>query len=249
MSHPILTQTAEQYQLADGRMATLRELGSGDFARVRALRNDVIASLSDPDLYVREKDESAFVMSHLGERGITLGIELGNNLIGYSALTLDIERAALEPELALAIREDASAANGSIDRCGLLAVTMIRPPFQGGALHNAAIASRVRIAREHGKRTLVAMAPPANAPSLRNLTRWGFRVDDVLDFEDGRIRFLLHTPIVPEVDVQRDATSHTLPLTQIDTHRSLLAEGFVGHEVFIEGDQSFLRFSRRLRSE
>jgi len=139
-------------------MATLRELGSGDFARVIALRNDVIASLSDPDLYVREKDESAFVMSHLGERGITLGIELGNNLIGYSALTLDIERAALEPELALAIREDTSAANGSIDRCGLLAVTMIRPPFQGGDLHNAAIASCVRIAREHGKRTLVAMA-------------------------------------------------------------------------------------------
>ena len=186
-------------------------------------------------------------MSQLGEGSVCVGMEASGQLIGYFVLTLDIERASLEPELGQAIAERGSVSRQPVSQWALFAVTMILAGFRGQALHRMAIDSRLRLARERGKRGVMAMVPTTNVPSLRNLTRRGFCVDGVLDFADGRVRFLLSRRVDAEAEADWGDASREIPVNDVETHRRLIADQFAGHEVLIRGDRAYLKFSRRPR--
>ena len=245
MSSSILPRA--ECELPDGRVATFRELGVDDYERVMALRNDIIANLADPDHYVREDDERSFVMSHLGQAGISLGMELDGELIGYSALTMDMERAVHEPELARAVRDSAHAARQSLDQYVLLAVTMIKPAFRRGPLHPAAIAGRLRIALERAKQGAMAMVPITNVASLRNLTRWRLSVVGLVEFPDGRVRFLLSGPVQPG-EPEWDGPAQFVSLPDTAAHRRLTADGFSGHQVLVDQGNTLLLYSKSLKA-
>jgi hypothetical protein len=235
-------------EIGGGRFVTLRELGRDDFAAVMALRSEVISRLPNPDLYVREKNEASFVMSQLGESSLCYGIETDARLIGYTVLTMDIEGADLEPEFGRAIVDRAAAVREPLQQWGLFAVTMVHPDFRSQRLHDLAIDTRLAAARAHGKRRLMAMVPTTNVPSLCNLTRKGFQIDGVLDFADGRVRFLLSRALVPEACMEPGEVFDEIPLNDIAEHRRLIADQFTGSEVVVRGEQAFLRWARRPRA-
>ena len=58
-----------------------RQLEPDDYDAVMALRQAVLSSLPDPDLYVREDDEETFVRGHLDVFGESLGYFDGDELV------------------------------------------------------------------------------------------------------------------------------------------------------------------------
>lgn len=214
---------------------TFRELDAGDVAEVAALRDHVVARLRHPDDYVPHDEEDAFLRAHLGRAGVCLGIEIDRLLVGFSALTLDIDRAHIDVEL-----RDAIVARGARpqEAC-VLAVTMLHPGFRGIGLHRRAIDVRLDIARRHGRMHAVAIAAPSNTASLCNLLRRGGRVESVIDLADARVRYLVC--IAAHRAPRGGAECWALvPVSEPDRLRPLLRQGYVGEEVvFVDGRAHF----------
>jgi hypothetical protein len=183
----------------DRHVVTLRELAADDLSAVDALRARVLTSLANADHYVAHEHEAAFVRSHLGTAGFSIGIEAGSGMVGYSALSLDIARAELDPELEHAISGWCEKRNRPVTECCVLAVSMIAPAWTGLGLHRAAIDVRLRAARMLGRTIAFAIVSPVNWKALSNLRRSGMRIEDSLRFADGRVRHFLvgSTDFVP----------------------------------------------------
>ena len=77
-----------------------RQLEPQDYDAVLALRNAVLNSLPDPDMYVREDDEEMFVRGHLNIFGESLGFFDGDDLVAYLALTTDLVASREDVEFA-----------------------------------------------------------------------------------------------------------------------------------------------------
>ena len=168
-----------------------RELGQPDFPEIVALRKQVLASLPHPDCYVAGTDEDSVVEAHLGRAGVTFGARIGGRLVAYTSLSLDIDRAGLDPEFRAAIVARCEAGSLSRDRCAVLAATMVHSDFRGRHLHQEAIRRRLRHARANGRPDVVAMVSPHNTRCLHNLIGAGLRMEGVIGFPDGRVRRFL----------------------------------------------------------
>jgi GNAT superfamily N-acetyltransferase len=212
-----------------------RELDAGDVAEVAALRDHVLARLRHPDDYVPHDEEDAFLRAHFGRAGVCLGIELDRRLVGFSALTFDIERAHIDVEL----REAIVARGVPPEETCVLAVTMLHPGFRGMGLHRRAIDLRLDIARRRGRLQAIAIASPSNTPSLCNLLRRGGRVESIIDLADARVRYLVS--IAAHRRPRRGAASLPLvPVSEPARLRPLLRQGYVGEEVvFVHGRAHF----------
>jgi GNAT superfamily N-acetyltransferase len=163
------------------------ELGQADFQDVVSLRDEVLLTLPDPDCYVPGPDEDAVVEVHLGRAGVTFGARIGRRLVAYAALSLDIHGARLDPEFYQAVVARCDA----VERCAVLACTMVHAEFRGRHLHQQAIRRRLQHARARGRTEIIAMVSPRNAPCLHNLTGHGLKVVDLIKFADGRQRYFL----------------------------------------------------------
>jgi hypothetical protein len=175
----------------DSDFAILRELGTADLKAVDAIRASVLSSLADADQYVPHAHEAAFVRSHLGPAGFSVGIEIESRMVGYSALSLEVERAELDPEFERAIARWCDARRRPIRECCVLAVSMIVPGYTGLGLHRAAIEFRLRCAWALGRKVAFAMTSPVNRSALANLWRSGMRIEDSIRFADGRVRHFM----------------------------------------------------------
>jgi phenylacetate-CoA ligase len=221
-----------------------RELGIGDLAALARLRDEILARLPHPHDYIRHGDEEEFLRAHLGVAGICLGIDVGEELVGFSALSLDVQAAHLDGELLAAI----AARCTPLQQICVLAVTMVHPAFRGMGLHRQSIELRLDMARARGRVEAVTMASPSNTPSLCNLVGGGGRVEGIVDFPDGRVRYLVSIKTGREPSAATEAST-LVPVTDVARVRPLLAQGYAGEEIVFSGGLAHLRLTQPARSQ
>lgn len=166
-----------------------RLLTPADAGALTALRDRVLADLPDPDLYVRERDEEAFVRMHLGSvnglcRGETLGVFDGERLVAYAMLGLPApdDEDNLGRHFAPGITEPARTAH--------LTSCMVLKPYRGQHLQRMLLVARMALAQAHGRDFCVAMVSLRNHASRHNMMRERLRIGWVGEI-DGLQRQLL----------------------------------------------------------
>ena len=167
------------------RLLTLVDAGS-----LIALRDEVLADLPDPDLYVRESDEEAFVRMHLGSangnlcRGETLGVFDGERLVAYAMLGLPApdDEDNLGRLFVPGVTEPARTAH--------LTSCMVLKPYRGHRLQRMLLVARMALAQAYGRNFCVAMVSLRNHASRHNMMRERLRIGWVGEI-DGLQRQLL----------------------------------------------------------
>lgn len=182
---------------------SLRLLTVKDIPALMQLRGDVLASLADPDLYVRESTEMEFVQAHIDAakaRGETIGVFDGSRLVAYGMLGLP-QRGELG-NLGRFFTAGPPQGEGPLsgphsfnDECveartAHLASCMVSQPYRGRHLQRLLLKARMALARGRGRNFFVAMVSPHNHASRRNLMREGFHVGWTGEI-DGLKRHLL----------------------------------------------------------
>ncbi|MEO5671729.1 MAG: hypothetical protein ABIR26_13630 [Ramlibacter sp.] len=151
----------------------MRLLAREDVGAVIALRDEVLGQLDNPDLYVRERDEGAFVRSHIAGHdecaGDTIGVFDGDELIAYAMLGLPAQADAnLGRHVDLGSRTLGDVAH--------LASCMVRGPYRGHGLQRTMLSARFSLAHAYGREVCIAMVSLHNHASRRNLLRTGLRI-------------------------------------------------------------------------
>ncbi|HET7668713.1 MAG TPA: hypothetical protein VFK56_22155, partial [Mycobacterium sp.] len=171
-----------------------RQLEPEDYDAVVALRDAVLSSLPDPDMYVREDDEEKFVRGHLSGFGESVGFFDGDDLVAYLALTTDLVASGEDVEF---------AACTPTSKDVVFAAAMVLPAYQGRSLHRAGISRHIAIAETLGAHRGFAQISPRNHRSLRNYFSHGFRCTRAVTYPDGRRRLLLERDLVGDVGTAR----------------------------------------------
>jgi GNAT superfamily N-acetyltransferase len=174
VAQPPVLDAADGRRLGNLRM---RLLTLDDLADVFDLREEVLAQLDHPDIYVREEDESAFVRLHLGGhaecRGETIGVFDGSRLVGYAMLGFPDtnSRDNLGNHIELGSRSGADVSH--------IASCMVRPEQRGHGLQRSLLAARFSLAQSQGRPLCIAMGSLHNHVGRRNLLREGMRITSV----------------------------------------------------------------------
>jgi GNAT superfamily N-acetyltransferase len=207
----------------DPRWHSLRisRLDRSHLPAILALRKIVLGTLSDPDEYVCEEDESEFVASHLGADGFTLGILNGEALVAYGMVGFP---AASHPDnlgrpLGLPVSE--------LGRVAHLSSCMVLPDWRGRGLQKLLLEKRVAIAGLVKSRThFIAMTSTYNARSRHNMFAIGFRLRKATLIGPLK-RHLFHKASDSASFVDR----HRLQLCGVhafDRHQELTESGWLG---------------------
>jgi GNAT superfamily N-acetyltransferase len=157
-----------------------RWLGPADFDAVMSLRQHVLMTLPDSDLYVREHDEPGFVRSHLDGNGFTLGLAARGELIAYAAVTTVLtdddarEYAAVRPRFGDCV----------------LAATMVHPVARGNGLQRRSIELCLARAKMRGLRRMLVEVSLRNTASITTLMNVGMLLCAAVEYRDGRRRYL-----------------------------------------------------------
>jgi GNAT superfamily N-acetyltransferase len=168
-----------------------RLLKQYDYDAVMALREAVLSSLPDPDLYVREDNEEMFVRGHLNSFGESLGYFDGDRLVAYLALTTDLVSSGEDVEFATCAP--------TLDDV-VFAAAMVLPEYRGRSLQRAGIQQHIAVAQKLGAHRGLAQVSPRNHASLRSFFAEGFRCTRAVDYPDGRRRLLLERDFVGSTD-------------------------------------------------
>lgn len=152
----------------------MRILTPDDLSALMALRNDVLASLPHPDLYVREPNDAEFVCAHIGAmtgigEGETIGVFDGDRLAAYGMLGLPSEHDPANLGRFLGYEGPQLGLVAHIASC------MVAQPYRGSHLQCALLAARMHLARQRGRKVCIAMVSPRNHASRTNLMREGLR--------------------------------------------------------------------------
>ncbi|WP_423455441.1 GNAT family N-acetyltransferase [Ottowia sp. VDI28] len=183
---------------------SLRLLTPRDISALMRLRDEVLANLADPDLYVRESAEPEFVRMHVETsqgRGETLGLFDEGRLVAYGMLGLpqrgdpgNLGRFFVNEALTFLGAKEAGAPGlslGEVDtRVAHLASCMVSTSYRGQHLQRLLLKARMALARSRGRNFCVAVVSPHNHASRHNLMHEGFRLGWVGEV-DGLRRQLL----------------------------------------------------------
>lgn len=153
----------------------MRILTADDVPALMLLRNDVLASLPDPDMYVRESNEAAFVLAHIGagngaSKGETIGVFDGCRLAAYGMLGLPSEHDPSNLGRYLGYE------GPQLGRVAHLASCMVAQPYRGSHLQCSLLAARMCLAHARGREVCIAMVSPKNLASRTNLMREGLHI-------------------------------------------------------------------------
>lgn len=189
-------------------------------ADVQAVRDAVIASLPDPDLYRREKDERDFVARHLAGGGITQGIWRGGRLVAFAALGFGEFETAKQPfELPRPYR-------GRLDQRRVLwsSSTMVLPSERGAGLQRWLIERRGPVAATLGRDVLLSAVTPANEVSWSNVLSAGFEIVAVVGADRP---FFLLARDASCGGTSGDVRAH-VPARDVSRHRIFAEAGWRG---------------------
>lgn len=154
--------------IADVAVPAVREidLSPADIPRIYALYRAALAAVPDPAAV--RVDEPSFFEDIFAVGGEIVGLADDDALIGYGVL---------RPEL-----------DSELDRVGLdrhvpadapmrvLDGSAVHPDYWHHGLQRTVIEARIARAARYGAGHVIAKASPGNVPSMRNLTRSGFRI-------------------------------------------------------------------------
>ena len=203
-----------------------RQLEQDDYEAVRALRDAVLSSLPDPDMYVREDDEEMFVRGHLNAFGESIGFFDGDDLVAYLALTTDLVASGEDVEF-----EACTPTSNDV----VFAAAMVLPSHQGRSLHRAGILSHIAVAEQLGAHRGFAQISARNHRSLRNYFSHGFRCTRAVTYPDGRRRLLLERDLVGDIST---ALIDDVALVDMDDFRGIsreLTDTRAGHRLLPVG--------------
>lgn len=207
------------------------------------LREQVLQALTEPDLYVREVDEAAFVRQHCGSPGETIGVFDHDRLVAYAMLGLP---AVDDPDH---LGRPLKLPRSHWARVAHVASCMVLPSHRGRGLQRSLLAARFALAQTRGRDICVAMVSLHNSASRHNLFREGMRVAWVGEL-DGLRRQLMYIELAHTLrfDLGPGAPVHRVDHLDFATQQSLSAQGYWGvAEQGLAADQAqHLLFARRL---
>ena len=208
-----------------------RQLEQEDYEAVRALRDAVLSSLPDPDMYVREDDEEMFIRGHLNVFGESLGFFDGDDLVAYLALTTDLVASGEDVEF-----EACTPTSNDV----VFAAAMVLPSYQGRSLHRAGILSHIAVAEQLGAHRGFAQISARNHRSLRNYFSHGFRCTRAVTYPDGRRRLLLERDLIGDIGT---ALIDDVALVDMDDSRGIsreLTDTRAGHRLLPVGSGALM---------
>lgn len=201
----------------------LQLLREAHVSAVLDLRNQVLGALTEPDLYVREADETGFVREHCGLRGETIGVFDRGQLVAYAMLGLP---PADDPEH---LGRPLQLPRSSWPRVAYVASCMVLPSHRGQGLQRNLLAARFALAQTRGRDICVAMVSLHNSASRHNLLKEGMRVAWVGDL-DGLKRQLMYIDLAHPLrfDLGPEAVTHVVHHLDYARQRSLTEQGYWG---------------------
>lgn len=161
---------ASPLQVGARHNLSFRSLGASDFVAWQALRDGVIASLSHPDLYVREDDEAHFFALHSQPQGHCIGAFADHRLVAYAMLRVP------SPSESASLAQLAQLPPSLWSHSAHLASCMVHPDWRGDHLQVLLLRTRMALALAWGRPICLAMVSLHNHASRRNLMRQGLAV-------------------------------------------------------------------------
>ena len=218
--------------------AVLRVLTQKDFFAWRHLRDEVIAGLPHPDMYVREADEAEFFDQSCLPRGLCIGVFVEAQLVAYAMLQMpaadDAENLGAVIGLPLASRSEVSH----------FASCMVRKPWRGKQLQSLLLRQRCALALAYQRPLCLAMTSLHNHVSRNNMLAQGMWIawTGVID---GLRRHVLQIDLLGRLrwDLQ---DSLLLDAEDFDQLCAAAANGYVGVGEVFDGQRWVLRYARQL---
>lgn len=150
--------------------ARTRLLEAQDFDAWVALRETVLATLPDPDFYVREDDEKDFFQAHMYPGGELIGVFVDGALVAYAMVELPGEHEAHNLGHVIGLDPAQQGLVAHLSSC------MVLPQWRGRQLQRTLLSARLGLAQAHGRPLCMAMVSLRNHRSRHNMLRQGLRV-------------------------------------------------------------------------
>lgn len=218
--------------------ASLRALTQKDFAAWTHLRDEVLAGLAHPDMYVREADEAAFFAQNSVPRGECIGVFLGEELVAYAMLGMPAvgDEGHLGAVVDMPAAQQASVAH--------LASCMVRLPWRGNQLQTLLLRLRCALAQAHDRPLCLAVVSLHNAASRHNLLAHGLWITWT-GMIDGLRRHVLQIDLLgrQRLDLQ---DSRLIADNDFEQLHAAAVSGYVGVAEVISAGRPMLRYVRRL---
>lgn len=191
--------------LPDG--LTARRLTPDDADLLTAFRRRVVETLDDPDHYRMAGEVGDFVADHLGRRGLTAGIFLGDAMVAYGALGLpgpgDPNRGRDLP-----LPED------ELPLVAHMSSAMVDPAVRGRGLHHRLIVWRLAAATALGRRHVLTTVSPRNHRSWGHLASHGLYPVRLVRVGGDLVRLLVHRDALAS-PVFDTATAALVPVEEL----------------------------------
>lgn len=218
--------------------AVLQVLSPDDFTAWVGLRDEVIASLAHPDMYVREDNEAAFLAQHSPPRGQSIGVFLNGELAAYAMVGMPGADDADNLGAVIGLPP------ASLSCVSHLASCMVRRPWRGCQLQGLLLKLRCALAQAYQRPLCLAMVSLHNPVSRHNLLANGMWIawTGVIN---GLRRHVLQIDLLGRQrwDLQ---DSWLIAGDDFDQLCAAAASGYVGVGEVRDGTRGMLRYVRRL---
>lgn len=218
--------------------ASLRVLASDDFTAWVGLRDEVIAGLAHPDMYVREADEAAFFARNSPPQGQCIGVFLADELVAYAMVGMPGADAADNLGAVIGLLPSRHSWVSHLASC------MVRAPWRGYQLQALLLKLRCALAQAYQRPLCLAMVSLHNPVSRHNLLSQGMWIAWT-GMIDGLRRHVLQIDLLGRQrwDMQ---DSRLIAGDDFDQLRAAAASGYVGVGEALDGRRAMLRYVRRL---
>jgi Acetyltransferase (GNAT) family. len=213
----------------------VRFLGPDDLGALEEFRSYIFGQLPDIDAYFPETPE--FAGLHLGERGVTLGLEAEGRLIACAIVGLP------QPGMP-AFVEDLPQPRPALTATAHMASCMVHPDFRGNGLQRLLVAMRTLYALGAGRSHLFSRVALSNPLSLSNLLAGGFVVRRVLTMHSGRLRYLLHRDLGAAPHRWVPGSERVFAIPEVEEQRAVLEAGWMGMAVDLSGPVPLVTYAR-----
>lgn len=221
---------------ADGKRYHIRFLGAEDLTALEAFRSMIFAALPDIDIYFPETPE--FSGLHLGERGVTFGVENDDGQL-IACAVLGLPRAGMP-----AFVDDLPGQRPALETTAHMASCMVDPAHRGNGLQGLLLGMRTLYALGAGRTQLLARVALSNPISLSNLIAGGYMVRRVLVMHSGRLRYLVHRDYSRAPAAWDQGQARVVAVSDVEGQRALLDDGWVGVAVETSGGAARVTYAR-----
>ncbi len=216
---------------------TMKLLNSDDILQVIELHNKVIDALPDPDLCWRFP--VSYIERYLGDQGITVGVFVEKQLIGFRVLYFPGNQAE-NPGL------DMGLDDSELDQVAHLPLSNVHPDFTGNSLQKNMTLQVINIAKETRPfRYLCSIVSPKNYASMTEKFEVGMVVGQLTIKYGTFLRYIFYEDMVKPLEVAKE---NAIFIPSIDTERQmeLLKQGYYGFQLSEEQGKKGILFGKKM---